>query len=405
MTDSVPQKPPFEDRDAASAAQEPATAAESSSAAAAPLRGGFSPWLVIAVLALGLAGWQWLETRDSLFETRQEVAKRLSDSDAATGESRTLVRLMQEQLTSMQGKVAELEGRLAESKSQQEVLETLYKNLARGREDSLLAETEQGITLAAQQLQLAGNVQGAVLALQTADARLSGSNRPQFIALRKVIDADLERLRALPQLDMPGMYVRLENVIGAIDGLPLAVGGRPRAEDKDAPTAKTVTAKVAADNAAEAEERKDALPAAPVGAAQSGAATAASANFLAPDYWRGLAGALWSELRGLVRIQRFDREEPALLAPGQGFFLRENLKLRLLNARLALLSRDRWTYRNELEQARVWIGRYFDGRAPAVRSSLQNLQQLIDTEINIALPSLNESLSAIKSLRAEKERQ
>ena len=104
-----------------------------------------------------------------------------------------------------------------------------------------------------------------------------------------------------------------------------------------------------------------------------------------------------------MRIQRFDREEPALLAPGQAFFLRENLKLRLLNARLALLGHDQWTFRNELKQAQSWLDRYFDGREPSVQTAQGSLKQLSSAEINIDLPNLNESLSAIKNFKLGKE--
>lgn len=330
----------------------------------------FSPWLIVAVLALGLAGWQWFETRARLAETQQELARRLSESDATANESRALAKQAQEQLASVHAKLGELEGRLADSKSQQEVLEGLYQNLARNSEESALAEIEHSVTLASQQLQLAGNVQGAVLALQAAEARLAANSRPQFIGLRKVLMRDLDRLRAVPELDLPGMYLRIENVITSIDTLPLAVEGRPREEDASA----------------------------------SAAAEAVAPSAFSFGYWEMLARDLWQEVRSLVRIQRFDREEAALLAPSQIFFLRENLKLRLLTARLALLSRDQWTYRNELKQCLVMIGRYFDGQAPAVRRAMDVLGQLSATELNIALPSLNDSLSAIKAARSEKER-
>ena len=326
-----------------------------------------SPWLIVALLALALAGWQWVETRLRLADTQQELARRLAESDALARESRTLAKQAQEQLAMLQEKYGELDAKFAESKSQQATLESLYQDLARGRDEWALAEVEQGVTLAAQQLQLAANVQGAVLALQSAEARLAGSSRPQFIGLRKVLARDLDRLRALPQLDLPGMNVHLESVISAVDTLPLAVDVRPR------------------------DERQPAPP--------SVAATAASLAF-----WQQLAGEFWGELRGLVRIQRFDRDEPALLAPQQVFFLRENLKLRLLNARLALLAHDQWTFRNELAQARVWVDRYFDGRDKAVQTAQRSLKQLSAAEINIDLPNLNESLSAIRGFKLGKDR-
>jgi uroporphyrin-3 C-methyltransferase len=330
-----------------------------------------NPWLIVALIALGLAGWQWVETRLKLADTQQELARRLAESDVANKEIRALAKQAQEQVAGVQGKLGALEAKIAESRSQQATLENLYQDLARNRDEWALAEIEQSVTLAAQQLQLAGNVQGAVLALQTADARLAGNNRPQFISLRKVLNRDLDRLRALPQLDMPGMNLRIENVIAAVDTLPLAIDARPRAEGKQA-------------------------------AAVEVAPTTYSAASL--DFWQRLGKDFWDEIRSLVRIQRFDRDEPALLAPGQAFFLRENLKLRLLNARLALLARDQWTFRNELKHAQTWIDRYFDGRDKSLQTAQGALKQLAATEINIELPTLNESLSAIKSFKLGKER-
>jgi len=351
----------------------PPTAPELTAPVAAARASKFSawlnPWLYIALLALALAIWQWFETRIRLADTQQELARRLSDSDALARESRRLSRQAQEQLAVQQGKIGELEGRIAESRSQQATLESLYQDLARSRDEWALAEVEQSVTLAAQQLQLAANVQGAVLALQAADARLAGNGRPQFIGLRKVLVRDLERLRALPQVDVPGMNLRLESVISAVDTLPLAVDGRPREESKP----------------------KETLESTP--------ATLGSLIF-----WQQLALDFWGELRSLVRIQRFDRDEPALLAPEQVFFLRENLKLRLLNARLALLAHDQWTFRNELKQARFWVDRYFDNRDKAVQTAQSTLKQLSATEISIELPNLNESLSAIKNFKLGKDR-
>ena len=327
-----------------------------------------SPWLILAVLALALAGWQWMETRQRLAETQQELARRLSESDSVARESRAQARQAQEQSASLLARIGELEGKLAESKGQQAMLESLYQNLARSRDEWALAEIEQGVTLAAQQLQLAGNVQSAILALQAADARVSGNNRPQFIALRKAFSRDLDRLRALPTIDMPAMSLRLEGLVMAIDTLPLAVDVRPHENP-----------------------------------AQTGGNDAPQVSVVSLAFWQQLASLFWHEVRSLIRIQRFDREEPALLAPGQAFFLRENLKLRLLNARLALHGRDQWTFRHEIAQIRSWVTRYFDAREKSVQIVTQTLQQLAAAEVAINLPQLTESLSAIKTFRLGKE--
>jgi uroporphyrin-3 C-methyltransferase len=319
--------------------------------------------VIVAVLALGLSAWQWVETRLRLGDTQQEVARRLADAASAGKENQLAQRQTQDQLMALQSRFGALESRLQESQSQQAALENLYQDLARNRDEWALAEIEQSVTLASQQLQMAGNVQGAVLALQAADARLAGSSRPQFIGVRKALARDLDRLRALPQTDLPGMSARLESVVVAIDTLPLAVDARPRAESEAPPETATV-----ADSA-----------------------------------WRQLAADVWREIRSLVRIQRFDRDEPVLLAPGQAFFLRENLKLRLLNARLALLAREQWTFRNELKHAQAWLDRYFDSREPSLHTVQGALKQLASTDISIEVPTLNESLAAIKTFKLGKE--
>ncbi|MES2771170.1 MAG: uroporphyrinogen-III C-methyltransferase [Pseudomonadota bacterium] len=347
-----------------------------------------NPWLLLAVLALALAIWQWIETRSLLADTQQTLARRLADSDASTKESRTLIVQTQAQLVNLQAKFGVLEMKLAESQSQQTTLENLYQELTRHRDESVLTEVEQSVSLAAQQLQLAANVQSAVLALQAADARLANSQMPQFTGLRKVLSRDLERLRALPQLDMPGLNLRLENVIAALDYLPLAMDARPRTEANKPEAKQSAAQKV-----------------------QAKSAEHASPSLLKADFLRqplGLAQAwatdFWDELRALIRIQRFDRDEPALLAPGQAFFLRENLKLRLLNARLALLAHDQVTFRTDLRQTQLWLERYFDVRQTAVKNAQFVLKQLAEVEIGRELPTLNESLSAIKNLKLAKER-
>lgn len=326
-----------------------------------------NPWVVVALLALLIAGWQAYDTRTRLSGTQKELARRLAASETTVAHSRDQMQAALAQVGLMQAKLSELEGRLAESQSQHATLEKLYQDLARGREEWVLAEVEQGVTLAAQQLQLAGNVQGAVLALQAADARLAASNRPQFIGLRKVLLRDLDRLQAQPSVDYQGINMRIDSVLSVIDSLPLIVDGRPR-EETPSPEKAPLTL----------------------------------ASLTSTEFWSSLGREIWTEVRALVRIQRFDRADPVLLAPGQNFFLRENLKLRLLNARLALLMRDQWTFRNELTQAQAWIDRHFDTETQAVRTAQTAIAQLQVSEIAPELPTLNASLSALNSLRAGK---
>lgn len=311
--------------------------------------------LLIALLALLLAGWQWWETRQKLDASRQEMALRLSEMDASR---QAMQKQWQEQLGALQSRLATVDGKLSELDS----LQSLAQDITRSREEATLIEVEQAITLASQQLQLAGNVPVAILALQAADARLARLDQPAYLPLRKAVSKDLERLSALPFVDVPGISLRLEQLVLGADKWPLASLVRP---------------------AAQAE-------AAPLGAEQ--------------PKWQRLADSVWHELQGLVRIQRFDREDTALLAPGQAFFLRENIKLRLLNARLALLSHDQSILRSELKAAQLWLGKYFDDDDKSVQLALASLRQMSAADLNVELPNLNDSQAALRSLRGSKEK-
>ncbi len=321
-----------------------------------------SPWLLVAIAALAVAGWQWFETRQKLVGMQQELGRRLAEFDTAGKEEHGAQKQIREQVDALQARLGALDGRLTEFQGQSATLQGLYQDIARSREEVALLEVEQSITLAGQQLQLAGNVPVAVLALQTADAQLAHLDRPQYLPLRKAIGKDLGRLNALPFVDTPGLSLRLEQIVLGVDKLALATSTRP-------------------EKAADTEKAVPVLP-----------------------WWRQTGEAIWDEVKGLVRIQRFDREDTALLAPGQGYFLRENLKLRLLNARLALFSRDQWTFRNELKVVQDLLARHFDANDKAVQAAQATLRQMTATEINVELPTLNDSQAALRNLRQGKEK-
>jgi len=319
--------------------------------------------LSLVLIALVLLGLHWYTSRGTVETLRQDVARRLSDADALNKESRVVAEQSREASTEAQVKLGVLEARVQESQSQQIALESLYQELSRNRDEWAYADIEQSLLIASQQLQLAGNVKAALIALQNADARLQRMERPQLTPLRKAIARDIERLKALPHVDTVGISVRLDNVISAVDTLPLAMEVRPPASaGADAP-----------------------------GEGESSA-------------WKRFWREAWSEVKQLVRVQHMDRAEVPLLAPTQTFFLRENLKLRLLGARLALLSRDQVSYKADLKAAREWIIRYYDTREKSVGTVLGTLRNLHEGDINIEMPDISSTLDALRNLRIARER-
>jgi uroporphyrin-3 C-methyltransferase len=320
----------------------------------------------VAAVAIVVVVAQWVDTRMQVAGLQQELARRLADGDSVVKEGRALARQNQEVLSALQAKVGVLEAKLAETQSQSVALEAMYQELSSTRDERVMAEVEQAVVIAMQQLQFAGNVEAALSALQSADARLARSVQPQFLPARKLIARDIERLKATPGANVSGLSLKIESVVGAVDSLPLAYEQRPKAD----------------------AVIKSASPILPVSA----------------DYWRELGADLWREVRQLVRIERIDQADPALLSPNQSFFLRENLKLRLLNARLALLQRDGKTFREEIRQSREQLDRYFDGRAKPVQAAQSTLKVLATTDVNFDVPGLAETLAALRNLKFARER-
>jgi uroporphyrin-3 C-methyltransferase len=327
---------------------------------------------LIALAALGVSGWQWFEARKHASEGRLELENRLAAIEAAGKESQAAVqalrdeaRVLQNVKTVLEARIAALEGLQAESKAQHAALEDLRRRLAGGRDEQLLLEVKESVVFAAQQLQLSENTRGAILALESADTRLADA--AQFIGLRKLVSRDIDRLRALPKIDRAGKSMRLENIVSALDTLPLAATARP--DENPAPE--------------EALENLD-------------------APLTSLDYWKLLGARARRKLRSLVRIERIDRQEVVPLAPEQSVFLRENCKLRLLAARVALLSGDQRLFRHDIGEARNWIERYFNTKEKSVQAALETIQQLSTEEISVELPSLEETLSAIERFKATK---
>ena len=328
------------------------------------------PAYLMALIALGLVAWVSWDTRRQSAAMQQELARRLSDVDNVAKQNHAIAVQAQEvtheaqnKTAALQNKFVALENKLSESQNQQVALEALYQELSRTRDEWSLSEVEQILTIANQQLQLAGNVKAALIALQAADARLQRIDKPQLAALRKVLDQDIERLKALPFLDTVGISVRLENLSAGIDALPLLSDTRP------------------------------------IGL-QTGEKTKAEPG---EPFWTRIGRDTWAEIKQLVRVQHMERPEAPLLSPTQSFFLRENLRLRLLSARLALLSRDEASYKADLKAAQDWLTRFYDSKDKGQQNALASLHQLYGSPIGLSLPDISGSLEAVHSYRLTRE--
>ncbi|HEX7810736.1 MAG TPA: uroporphyrinogen-III C-methyltransferase [Burkholderiales bacterium] len=317
--------------------------------------------LLLAVAAGGFAAWQWIDNRSRFDALQQEVARRLAETEAANRETRLIAGQSRDVVRDAEARLGQLEARMIETQNQRLALESLYKEMSSSRDEWALAEVEQVLLIANQQLQLAGNVKAALIALETADARLARLDRPQLTQLRRAINRDIERLKSAPYVDVTGMAVRLDQVANSVDALALSMDARP-------PRPETAAAQVPA------------------------------------GFWANIWRETVQDFRDLIRIQNSQKPEAPLVSPGQAFFLRENLKIRLLGARLALLARDEAGFRADMKAASDWLTRYYDTDDKTVAMALAAIRQLAQAEVSIELPDISASLDAARSIRLVRER-
>ena len=317
----------------------------------------------VAVVAIAVAGAAWFDSKRTQRVLRVEVAQRLSEIESSAQASAKTQTQLSNDLREAQAKVALLEARLAESQAQQAALEALYRDLAPSRDEIAISEIEQVLLVASQQLQLAGNVSSALTALQLADTKLQRLDRPQFVPLRRALSRDMDRLKAVPYVDVVGMSLKLDQALAAVDTLPLAMDER--------------------------------LPASAPDMAASGPEISS---------WRRLLRDIWDDMKQLVRIESSDRPAAPLVPAAQQYYLRENLKLRLLTARIALLARNDASFAADLTAVDAWTKQYFDTRAKPVQMLQATIKQLAATPLPAETPDLTRSLEALRVLRLGQER-
>lgn len=314
--------------------------------------------LLVALAALGLSGWQYYTTQQELTVVRQELARKLAEGNGSAKEIRSLSDQALSTARSTDGKLALLEARVNEAAGQYTTLNGMYQELTKNRSDWLLSEVEHTLAIASQELQLAGNVPAAISALDMVNTRLAKADRPQLLAVKKAVAADLEKLKALPYLDSVGLTAKLDQLMISTDSLPLVVD-----HQRQSRASNTSKAPALASNA---------------------------------PWWERLSSDISQSLGELVHIRRLDKPEALLLSPEQAFFLRENLKMRLLDARLALIQRDGTTFAADIDAAQRYAQRYFDSNAGNTKQWLATLAELKNAPLGVALPDMAASLKAVR---------
>jgi uroporphyrin-III C-methyltransferase len=360
--------------------------------------------LAVGVAALGAGAYAYYDTRAAQAQLETEAARRIAELATKLARTERDLADTTARLKQAEGRHADFDAKLAEREGDRAAIAEMYQELSRSVDDRLLAEVEQILVLSQQQLQLNGNVKGALVALEAADSRLQRAEKLNTSRLRRAIAQDIERLRSLPAVDVAGLAIKLDTLATAAESLPTVLAGAlpgPLVQEV-APPKESKAAKLSAN----AKSAAAASPVVSPAALPTPLTTPATTSPINPDdSWAGRVWRdLWGELSQLVRIRDAQPNEASLLAPREVYFARQNLKLRLLSARLNLLARDEANYKADLAGASDLIGRYFDTRQKATQSVREGVRLLAGSSITISVPDINASLAEMRAARLPRER-
>ncbi len=326
--------------------------------------------VAVALAALLLSASLWMK----LSGIQEALARQSLDATTASVEARTLAKSAQEAVKEIASRQALLENRVSEVALQRGQLEELMQSLSRSRDENLVVDVDSALRLAQQQANLTGSLEPLLAALRSAEQRVGRAAQPRLAPLQRALVKDLDRVKSANVADTPSLLIKLDELVRLVDEMPLA-------------NAVAIAAK----------PTQSTLPTRTVSADDSKGSGVLSQ---APDWFRALVGAVREEARALVRVSRIDVPEAALLSPEQSFFARENLKLKLLNARLALLARQFDTTRADLSGAARLATRYFDASSRAVQQAGSLMAQL-QTQLQRAdQPRIDDTLAALATLSA-----
>ncbi len=309
----------------------------------------------IAFLALALAGGF------VLYQKNQQLVEKLDQLQRHTERAMLETELKSQQANEVAYKLeiqlAQLTDQFAEAQHRQQAFDNFYQEFTRDRESWTLVEIGRVLAATNEQLRLTSNVPLALLSLKRAQARLAVFDSVRARAVRQAIAQDIKALQAAPAVDFAKWISLLDEAITQVEGLPL------------------------------------------LGEAAPSFPAAASAVASEQSHWRAnwtqFKQAFAKQLASFVQVRPIEHADVMRVAPTESYFLRENLKLRLLSARLSLLSHNAATLKTDLKIAKQTLTRYFDTDARRTQVLRALMDQLESAPQSLELPDLSASLRAL----------
>ena len=320
---------------------------------------GVSPMLV-ALVVLGLllavyAHWRFGQFDERIDRLRRQVVELRAGQDRLDARAQTLAADLEASRTTWR---TELRG-LREVPGQVEELGRSVEEL-RARTEApqrawVRAEALYLLELGERRLRLERDVQTAIVAMESADARLAALNDPAARDVRAKLALELAALRAVPVPDISDVLTRIGRLEDVVPTLPVI--GMPVSQVR------------------RSEPQQEA---------------------------RGALGRAWQRIKqaigDLVSLRRIAPGTARLVTQEEESLRRQHLELLLFSARIAAMRPDGAAYNQSLRAAGAWIEQYFDPARPEVASALTEIAALADLNIDPALPGVGEASRLLRSV-------
>jgi uroporphyrin-III C-methyltransferase len=341
---------------------------------------------MIAALAISMLASFYLWRK--LTNIQEHLARQSADATNLSVEARSLAKNAQELAREASARSSLNETRLSEVALQRSQLDELMQSLSRSRDENLVVDVESALRLAQQQAQLTGSVEPLLAALKTADQRLVRAAQPRLNGLRRALASDTDKIKAAAVTDIPSLLVKLDEIGRLVEDLPVVNTVTPIVRAQKTETADTSSKEVSTKSAAGKKDPDE----------KQG--TDWQINL--QNFWKKNWQAVRTELVKLVRVSRIENPDAVLLSPEQTYFLRENLKLKVLNARLGLLGRQIQSAKTDITAVADDVRKYSDPTSKQAQQLQAALSQVQAQLSNAAIPGLDSTLAALTLAAAGK---
>ena len=327
---------------------------------------GLSLLAILIALGVGGAGYYFGQQQVDEFQQKLTVLEAQINNKTVVSAPAQEVKFDTTQLAQLesankatQNKIAQVE-ELINAKShelvglQSQINKVSAQANAQQPTDWLFSEADFLLNNALRKLVLDNDVDTAVSLLKLADETLAKVNNSQSAAIRSAINQDLKQLLSVAGVDQNAVMQKLSQLANTVDELPVLDVNF--GDDQNA------------------TKLSDSLS----------------------DWAENAEKSATSFLNHFIRISpKHGADRKELLAPNQDIYLRENIRLRLQLAIMAVPRQQNELYKQSLEAVASWIRSYFDTNAEVTQSFLKSVDELSEVSIYVDVPSQLQSLSML----------